>query len=134
VRTYSRTGCAAFYSMAKATKTRKQKVRILVVDENIDSLKKLYIGLLQMQFDVEASDQVNEIIQRINRFKPAVLLMAQQFVEEQPNLYKNIRDIYKIPILRMVPAGDPSEQDEDTVVSPVRLAEVGEKIKLLLKK
>gem|GEM_PF-3102460 len=120
--------------MAKATKTRKQKVRILVVDENIDSLKKLYIGLLQMQFDVEASDQVNEIIQRINRFKPAVLLMAQQFVEEQPNLYKNIRDIYKIPILRMVPAGDPSEQDEDTVVSPVRLAEVGEKIKLLLKK
>lgn len=134
MRTYSRTGCAAFYSMAKATKTRKQKVRILVVDENIDSLKKLYIGLLQMQFDVEASDQVNEIIQRINRFKPAVLLMAQQFVEEQPNLYKNIRDIYKIPILRMVPAGDPSEQDEDTVVSPVRLAEVGEKIKLLLKK
>jgi len=120
--------------MAKATKTKKPKSRVLVIDEDIDSLKKLYIGLLQLQFDVEASDQVNEIIQRINRFKPAVVVMAQEFVDNEPNLYKNIKQIYHLPIIRLVQSLDKGSGEEDFVSKPVRINEIAEKIRQVTRK
>lgn len=120
--------------MAKATKTKKPKAKILVVDEDIDSLKKLYIGLLQLQFDVEASDQVTEIVQRINRFKPSVVIMAQEFVVQEPNLYKNIKQIYGLPIIRLVLEKPKEEEEVDFIIRPVRINEVAERIRQIIKK
>jgi DNA-binding NtrC family response regulator len=119
--------------MAKSTKTKKPKTRILVVDEDIDSLKKLYIGLLQLQFDVEASDQIDEIIQRINRFKPSVIIIGQEFVDREHNIYRNIKYIYNLAIIRLVHQPEIAEQ-QDFAVKPVRINEIAEMIRQLTKK
>jgi len=49
--------------------------RILVVDQELDSLSRIYLALIHRGFKAEACNKPEEIQQRIKRFKPAVIIL-----------------------------------------------------------
>ena len=52
------------------------KVRVLVVDDEISSLSKMYINLLLKNYEVEATQQAAEVLPRIRRFQPDVVIIS----------------------------------------------------------
>lgn len=54
----------------------ENKVRVLVVDDEISSLSKMYINLLLKNYEVEATQQAAEVLPRIQRFQPDVVIIS----------------------------------------------------------
>jgi DNA-binding response OmpR family regulator len=52
-----------------------ERARILIVDHSLNSLSSLYIGLLMEDYDVEASNDASEILPRISRFNPNIIIL-----------------------------------------------------------
>jgi len=50
--------------------------KILVVDEDLDSLSKIYLSLIHRRFKIEACNNPHEIPERLKRFKPAVIVLG----------------------------------------------------------
>jgi PleD family two-component response regulator len=72
------------------THTQMAREKILVVDHDLDNLSRIYLALLHRGFKVEACNQPEEIIDRLKRFKPAVIVVNS-------NDYKKIMERLKIP-------------------------------------
>ena len=53
------------------------RTKILVVDSDIDSLSRIYLALVHRNYKAEASDQQNEIPERLKRLKPAVVILGK---------------------------------------------------------
>ena len=51
--------------------------RILVVDNDIDYLSRIYLSLLHRKYRVEVTNKTEEILPRIKRFKPALLILNE---------------------------------------------------------
>ena len=66
------------------------KEKILVVEQDLVSLSRMYLALIHRQFKTEACNQPDEIGARIKRFKPAVIILNS---EE----YNTINNKLKIP-------------------------------------
>ena len=49
--------------------------RILVVDSDLHTLSKIYLSLIHKNYKVEATDDAQEIIPRIDRFKPRMIIL-----------------------------------------------------------
>jgi DNA-binding response OmpR family regulator len=58
--------------------TNKQK--ILVFDDEMEELSKVYIGLLLKNFVVEATTDPSEISERAKRFKPDIVIVNNDVV------------------------------------------------------
>ena len=54
------------------------RTRILVVDSDLDNLSKIYLGLIHRNYKAEASDNTEEIPERIKRMKPAVIIVGKK--------------------------------------------------------
>lgn len=54
------------------------KEKILVVDQDLDSLSRMYLALIHRKFKTEACNQPEEIVARIKRFKPAVIIISSK--------------------------------------------------------
>lgn len=67
---------AIFYARTGIDMSKKPKV--LVVDNEMDSLAKIYINLLLKDFRVEATNVADEIIPRIKRFKPNAVIINNE--------------------------------------------------------
>jgi DNA-binding response OmpR family regulator len=52
-----------------------QKHKILLFDDEMDSLSKVYISLLLKDFQVEATTDPNEILRRSRRFRPDLAIV-----------------------------------------------------------
>lgn len=52
-----------------------KKVKVLLVDDELPSLSKMYIDLLLKNYDVEATHEAREVIPRIRRFRPDVVIL-----------------------------------------------------------
>jgi DNA-binding NtrC family response regulator len=52
------------------------KVRVLLVEDEISSLSKMYINLLLKNYEVEATQQAAEVLPRIRRFIPDVVIIS----------------------------------------------------------
>jgi len=68
------------------------KIKVLVVNNDLNLLSKIYLTLLHRNYKVEASDKTEEISERLKRFKPAVLVAGV-------NEYQFIMDKLKIPVV-----------------------------------
>lgn len=62
--------------------------KILVVDSDLDILSRIYLSLLHRNYNVEASDKAEEVLDRIKRFKPALLIL-------EASHYNKVRDKLK---------------------------------------
>ena len=72
--------------------TRK---KILVVDNDLDLLSRIYLGLLHRNYKVEATDKVSEVEERMKRLKPSLLILGKQD-------YLNEIGALKIPFIVLV--------------------------------
>lgn len=52
-----------------------KKVKVLLVDDELPSLSKMYIDLLLKNYEVEATHEAREVIARIRRFRPDVVII-----------------------------------------------------------
>lgn len=52
--------------------------RILIVDDDIESLSTIYISLLPLDYNLEAAMDGGELLPRLERFKPHLLLLSTQ--------------------------------------------------------
>ncbi|MGZ3880941.1 MAG: hypothetical protein ACXVBF_06370 [Flavisolibacter sp.] len=56
--------------------------KILVVDDDLHSLSKLYFALIHRKFKAEACNNPEEIAARLKRFKPAVIILhAEEYLK-----------------------------------------------------
>ncbi|HEU0064829.1 MAG TPA: hypothetical protein VFQ58_07350 [Flavisolibacter sp.] len=69
-----------------------KKIKILIVDSDIDLLSRLYLTLLHKGYKVEATNEAEEIIARIDRFRPN-LLVINDFMDGLTG--EILRDLYK---------------------------------------
>lgn len=56
--------------------------KILVVDEDLYSLSKTYLALIHRKFKAEACNNVEEIMARLRRFKPTVIILGSKEYEK----------------------------------------------------
>src|SRR5687767_9021924 len=76
-----------------------KKTKILIVDEDMTSLSKMYLGILQRNYDVEASINIDEIIQRMERFEPEVLIVSQELFSANTRIFTIIRKRFQLPVI-----------------------------------
>jgi len=66
--------------------------KILVVDPDLNSLSRIYLALTHRKFKVEACNKPEEVVERLKRFKPSVIILG-------PTVYDVIREKLKIPAI-----------------------------------
>lgn len=52
-----------------------KKVKVLLVDDELPSLSRMYINLLLKNYEVEATHEAREVLPRIRRFRPDVVII-----------------------------------------------------------
>lgn len=62
-----------------------KKVKVLLVDDELPSLSKMYIDLLLKNYEVEATHEAGEVIPRIRRFKPDVVIISPSLPQLDPH-------------------------------------------------
>jgi DNA-binding response OmpR family regulator len=68
--------------------------KILVVDDDLHHLSKIYLALIHRQFKAEACNNPEEIPARLKRFKPAVIILDSE-------QYHKINNRLRIPAIVM---------------------------------
>ena len=71
------------------------RTKILVVDNDHATLSRIYLALVHRNYKVEASDNPQEITERIKRFRPALLIIGE-------NEYASLNLKFKIPCILLV--------------------------------
>jgi CheY-like chemotaxis protein len=54
-----------------------KRTRVLVVDSDLHNLSRIYLSLIHKGYKVEASEDGQEIIQRMERFKPSISIIHE---------------------------------------------------------
>lgn len=71
------------------------KAKILVVDHDIDSLSKIYLNLLHRNYKVEACNNGTEVLERLKKLKPSILIIHHK-------IYWEVEKKLKIPAIVLV--------------------------------
>ncbi|HEY1114569.1 MAG TPA: hypothetical protein VGE66_13450 [Chitinophagaceae bacterium] len=53
-----------------------KKAKVLLVDDELPSLSRMYIDLLLKNYEVEATHEAREVIPRIRRFQPDIVIIS----------------------------------------------------------
>lgn len=86
-----------------------KKVKILIADSDLDLLSKLYLTLLHKGYRIEATNEPEEIISRMERYKPNLLILNDMM----DGLTKTILyDLYKkkTAVLLITESKDPDSE------------------------
>ena len=112
-----------------------KKVKILIADSDLDLLSKLYLTLLHRGYRIEATNEPEEIVQRMERFKPNLLILSDMM----DGLTKSILfDLYKkkTAVLLITEAKDPYSEFRfrkmEHLNKPVDMNQLDLKIKELI--
>lgn len=96
------------------------KEKILVVDQDLDSLSRMYLALIHRKFKTEACNQPEEIAARIKRFKPAVIIISSED-------YHTINPRLRIPAIVLLNKEEASVElnyGDLTLTKPVQIDEL----------
>jgi Response regulator containing CheY-like receiver, AAA-type ATPase, and DNA-binding domains len=112
-----------------------KKVKILIADSDLDLLSKLYLTLLHKGYRIEATNEPEEIIMRMERFKPNLLILNDMM----DGLTKTILfELYKkkTAVLLITEAKDPYSEFRfrkmEHLHKPVDMIQLDIKIKELI--
>lgn len=72
--------------------------KILVVDHDLNNLSRMYLAFIHRKFKAEACNDPQEIMERIKRFRPAVIVLGAQ-------QYSVIRERLRIPAVILQETG-----------------------------
>lgn len=73
--------------------------KILVVDQDLDSLSRMYLALIHRKFKTEACNNFEEIPARLKRFKPAAIILNGED-------YNSISNKLRIPAIVLIENGN----------------------------
>jgi CheY-like chemotaxis protein len=76
-----------------------KRTRVLVVDSDLHNLSRIYLSLIHKGYKVEASEDGLEIIQRIERFKPSIMIIHEHTRNITPEIYSFMEQSRKQIIL-----------------------------------
>lgn len=71
------------------------RTKVLVVDSDIDTLSRIYLALVHRNYKAEATDKVEETVERIKRLKPSVVIVG---LKE----YADLKDVLKTPAILLI--------------------------------
>src|SRR6188768_4456984 len=57
------------------------RTKILIVDQDINTLSKIYLNLLHRNYKVEACNNGAEITERLKKIKPSLLIIHEDFYD-----------------------------------------------------
>jgi len=66
--------------------------KILIIEPDLDTLSKIYLTLVHRKFKTEACNNPGELVDRLRRFKPALIVLG-------PEEYQSIWQKLKIPAI-----------------------------------
>jgi DNA-binding response OmpR family regulator len=89
--------------------------KLLLLDDQIDSLSDTYSTLIRQGFDVEASSDVFELDDRIRRFKPDLLITDAGLIQKYVWLDQRIRSS-GIPFLLLTDRKKPAIPETDNIL------------------
>ncbi|HWJ25454.1 MAG TPA: hypothetical protein VNS32_02870 [Flavisolibacter sp.] len=96
------------------------KMRILIADNDLESLSKLYLKLLHRRIKTEATNSADEIIARIQRFKPHLLLLNPSMIDEPANAFcKKLKTDYRVISILLIESSDQFNYQFDTITKPI---------------
>jgi hypothetical protein len=72
--------------------------KVLIVDQDLDTLSRIYLALVHRKFKAEACNNSQEIPERLKRFKPAVIILG-------PEDYTDIGRKLRIPAIVLLDDG-----------------------------
>src|SRR5437764_7360728 len=75
-----------------------KKIKALVADSDLDRLSKIYLTLLHKGYRVEATIDAEEIIARMDRMKPNILVLNNSIVNLTDEILNQINQ-KRIPVL-----------------------------------
>jgi DNA-binding response OmpR family regulator len=107
------------------------KPRILIADDDLESLSILYLKLLHRQIKTEAVTNTGEVMHQIKQFKPHILVISTSLIDGDINLFcKRMKaQLRIIPVLMK----EKSEEDYflfDVLEKPVEIEQLMEVINL----
>ena len=96
------------------------KTLILIADDDLDSLAKMYLKLLHKQIKTEATNDANEIIPQIIKFKPKIVLISPSLVGEHVcEFCKKIKCEFRVVPILLIDQADENSYSFDTVTRQV---------------
>ena len=101
--------------------------KVLVVDQDLTSLSRIYLALIHRKFKAEACNNPEEIPARLKRFRPSVIIL-------ELNEYNHINKKLKIPaIVLLENSGTAQLYDGDiSLKKPVHVDELMEAVEKLV--
>jgi len=76
-----------------------KRTRVLIVDSDLHNLSRIYLSLIHKGYKVEASEDGQEIIPRIERFKPSIMIIHAQTRNLSAGVYSYLEQCRKNIIL-----------------------------------
>lgn len=67
-----------------------KKARVLVVDSDLHTLSKIYLSLIHRNYKVEATDNAQEIVARVDRFKPRLVILRSSTKNLTQEVYEEL--------------------------------------------
>lgn len=115
------------------------KPKILVVEDDMETLSKVYIELLYKDFRVEATNDNEELLSRFDRFRPDLLIISRNIQGFDPvKICEHIKNRHAVPVILLTEHKDSHNtrldgcEAEGIITRPVDLKEMLEKIHMLL--
>lgn len=69
-----------------------QKPKVLVVDSDLHTLSKIYLSLIHKDYKVEATNEAQEIVARVERFKPRVIILNSTTQDLSVEIYQQLAE------------------------------------------
>lgn len=94
--------------------------KILIIDQDLDSLSRMYLALIHRKFKTEACNNAEEISARLKRFRPAAIVLNSTD-------YNPISNKLKIPAIVLVENGNTSpalNYGDQSLKKPVQIDEL----------
>ena len=91
------------------------KIRVLVFDDEISEIGKLFIGLLDEKFLVEVTMNPQEIVSRFKRMRPNVVIVNHDVAEfNATEVCKTVKEHSNIPIILLLHKDSPTTMEIDS--------------------
>ena len=82
------------------------RTRILIANSDLKMLSKIYLTLLHKNYKTEASNEPDELLERIKRFKPSILILDGE-------CFQLLSKRNKIPVIIVSSSTDGMDVPED---------------------
>jgi len=105
------------------------RAKILIVDSDMITLSRVYLALIHRNYKTEASTKVEELVERMKRMKPSIIILGEKE-------YRSLTQPLKLPTILLLDKAEGSPIALDDILvgieKPVHIDTLIEKIEALV--